>query len=67
MPSNAQVHNTRRKIHSTKTSPPNQVNFIAIKEMLVSDVGEQGQCKSGYAFATVAAVESSMYKIFKQI
>ena len=33
---------------------------------MLTPVGTQGQCKSGYAFATVAAVEASMYKTIKQ-
>ena len=34
---------------------------------MLTSVGEQGQCHSGYAFATAAAVEASMYKTIKQI
>ena len=33
---------------------------------MLTSVGKQGQCVSGYAFATVGAVEASMYKTIKE-
>lgn len=35
--------------------------------MINTAVAEQGQCASGYAIATIGAVQSSMYQIYKQM
>lgn len=42
-----------------------KVNIFITLGML-SSVGIQGQCTSGYAFATMASVQASMYKTIKQ-
>lgn len=61
--------NTQKKIPLMQTSLLIQVTYSLKLEIVSPKVYDQlnSTCASGYAFATAAAVESLMYKIFNNL